>query len=151
MKQLRLFQNSSSVFENDPYDWGQEKRLIKPDVKIQKKHFKSKEEYYKSEEWEKVRIFALRRSQNRCQRCGAEGILEVHHLTYDNLYNERPEDLEVLCKKCHPPADRQRKSDNWYNSAFETYMSKKYGENWVYYDGCEEEFDDWFERQPDDY
>jgi 5-methylcytosine-specific restriction endonuclease McrA len=151
MKQLKLFQ-INDVPENAPNNnWWEQHQKKEPDVKTTKKYFRSKEEYYKSEEWEKIRIFALHRTQNRCQRCGAEKNLEVHHLTYDNLYNEKPQDLEVLCKKCHYRADRERESDNRYNNALDTYMSKKYGEDWDYFDGCEEEFDAWLERQQDDY
>lgn len=150
MKQLKLFQINDEP-ENDPNNWWEQHHKKEPYVKITKKYFRSKEEYYKSEEWEKIRIFTLHRAQNRCQRCGAEKNLQVHHLTYDNLYNEKPQDLEVLCKKCHYRADRERESDNWYNNALDTYMSKKYGEDWDYFDGCEEEFDAWLERQRDDY
>jgi len=52
-----------------------------------KKRFISKEEYYKSEEWEKKRAFALHRAKHRCQKCGSSKSLEVHHLTYERLYN----------------------------------------------------------------
>jgi hypothetical protein len=65
------------------------------------------------------------------------------------VYNEKPQDLEVLCKKCHHKADRDRENENWYNSAFETYMIKKYGEDFDYFDGCEEEFEAWIERKQD--
>lgn len=71
-------------------------------------------------------------------------------MTYDHLYREKPEDLEVLCKICHQEADREREEESWYDSAFDTYMTKKYGEGYEYFNGCEEEFDDWLSRQQDD-
>jgi len=145
MKQLKLFRNDKEP-EKALSDWPKDV-VSKSQKNKKRKRFKSKEEYYKSEEWKKIRIFALHRAKHRCQRCGASGVLQVHHSTYSNLYNEKPEDLEVLCKKCHKKADREREYDSWYDSALDTYMTKKYGENWDYFDGYEEEFDDWLERK----
>ena len=100
---------------------------------------------------ESKRRFVLYRAQGSCDRCGSKGPLQVHHITYDRLYDEKPEDLEALCLKCHKKADKQREYDSWYESAFDTYMMKKYGEDWDYFEGCEEEFDDWIESKEDDY
>ena len=39
-----------------------------------------------------------------CEKCGYEpykACLQVHHLTYDNIYNEKLEDLILLCPYCH--------------------------------------------------
>ena len=33
--------------------------------------------------------------------CGVKHRLQVHHLTYERLGNERDEDLKVLCWACH--------------------------------------------------
>ena len=150
-QQLFLFDGATEP-EKDPYDWWSDveaRQPARPSAIKRQCVFSSKEEYYKSEEWQIKRAFAINRASSRCQRCGATGILQVHHKTYDNLYNEKPEDLEVLCLKCHPKADMERAFENHYKSAFETYMCKKYGEEWDYYDGCEEEFEAWAERQPD--
>ena len=147
MKQLKLFHDDKEP-EAAQTDWPKYP-VSKPKTNKRRKKFTSKEEYYKSEDWEKIRTFALHRAKHRCQRCGASGILQVHHSTYNNLYNEKPEDLEVLCKKCHKKADREREYDSRYDSALDTYMTKKYGEDWDYFDGYEEEFDDWLERKHD--
>ena len=40
----------------------------------------------------------------RCEGCGgmfARRDVEIHHVTYVRIYYERPNDLEVLCGKCH--------------------------------------------------
>jgi hypothetical protein len=40
----------------------------------------------------------------RCERCGVfkhPNALQVHHLTYDHLGNERRGELVVLCNDCH--------------------------------------------------
>lgn len=59
-------------------------------------------EYLRSAHWKVTREAALQRAGHRCQLCGSHsGTLEVHHNTYENIGNERPEDLIVLCRDCH--------------------------------------------------
>ena len=58
-------------------------------------------EYLKSKEWYKKTQECKRLSDNRCSRCGSDRALEVHHITYVNLYNENQNDLECLCHLCH--------------------------------------------------
>jgi 5-methylcytosine-specific restriction endonuclease McrA len=57
--------------------------------------------YLQSEEWNAKRTLVLNRDNNLCQLCKTEPALDVHHLTYDNLYNEPLEDLQALCRACH--------------------------------------------------
>ena len=141
MKQLKLFPDEKK------FKWP-DHRISTPQVSRKaQKHFSSKEEYYKSEEWQVKRAFALHRAGNRCERCGASGVLDVHHLTYENLYNEKPDDLQVLCKKHHKEADRKREHENYLKKSLETYINKKYGEDCDYFDGVEEEFEEWLERK----
>jgi hypothetical protein len=150
MKQQSLWPDKDKS-ETDPLGWRDNRpESVKKSGK--KKSFRSKEEYYKSSEWETVRVFALHRANHRCERCGSAGVLQVHHVTYDNLFNEKPEDLEVLCKRCHDEADRRRAEDSRRDSAFETYMDKIYGEDRELFDSWEEEaeeekFDAWYERK----
>jgi hypothetical protein len=51
--------------------------------------------------WRRRRARAVRRAGRRCQRCGARGPLDVHHLTYRTLGRERPGDLLAVCERCH--------------------------------------------------
>jgi hypothetical protein len=66
--------------------------------------FSSKEEYYASSEWLYTRRQKFNEVGHRCERCGRRGLLDVHHVTYENLYDERMEDLQVLCRSCHEGA-----------------------------------------------
>lgn len=66
-------------------------------------------EYLDSPEWKVRRREAIDAAGKRCKRCGRAGALMVHHLTYERLGHELPGDLEVVCKVCHPEADRQRR------------------------------------------
>ena len=59
-------------------------------------------EYLKSPWWRNhVRRQALDRAGYRCDVCRATQGLEVHHVSYENLGREQPEDVLVLCCTCH--------------------------------------------------
>jgi hypothetical protein len=51
--------------------------------------------------WRRRRSQALRAAGRRCQECGAAGPLDVHHLSYAHLGDERPWELAALCPACH--------------------------------------------------
>jgi len=58
--------------------------------------------YREQKEWKVKRTQALIRAGHRCQICGAhDGPLDVHHNSYENFGDERPQDLVVLCRSCH--------------------------------------------------
>jgi len=77
------------------------------------------EDYLLSSRWRLIRRQALVRARWRCQNpaCPDDAVrwltdteifemavpyrLEVHHLTYERLGRERPDDLLVLCERCH--------------------------------------------------
>lgn len=41
------------------------------------------------------------RAQGCCENCGARTTLALHHLHYDTVGEERPDDLRALCRECH--------------------------------------------------
>lgn len=51
--------------------------------------------------WRKRRNYALKLAGWRCQDCGSKQRLQVHHCTYERLYQERDSDLRVVCETCH--------------------------------------------------
>lgn len=57
--------------------------------------------YYRSRWWAKQRMKALSNSRYKCEICSSTDNLQVHHLTYETIGRERPEDLQVLCFYCH--------------------------------------------------
>lgn len=58
--------------------------------------------YLKSPHWQRIREAMLWLAGERCQVCKSPGPLEVHHASgYGCLGTERPEDLVVLCRRCH--------------------------------------------------
>jgi hypothetical protein len=61
-------------------------------------------EYIASDMWKQRALEAKERVSWKCQLCnkpGENGNLHTHHRTYENLGNERPEDITVLCADCH--------------------------------------------------
>ena len=56
--------------------------------------------YLKSDEWCEKRDKILK-ERKVCELCEDAENLHVHHLTYENLHNEKEEDLILLCKSCH--------------------------------------------------
>lgn len=60
--------------------------------------------YIQSKEWYDIKLDIIHNRGSKCEACGtpkpAQG-LQLHHLTYKRLYNELPEDLQLLCKGCH--------------------------------------------------
>ena len=120
-------------------------------------------EYIKSYRWKQKRDAALERAQFRCERCGFSKYsktLEVHHVTYANFKNEKPEDLRVLCAECHEIEDRQREKESnrrsvaaLENARVDGWMRKKFGDEWqdhvseYEFEIEMERFDDWRERQ----
>lgn len=106
---------------------------------------KTKEEEYKeyiaSPIWKRKREDALERARYECEECGMhKGArrLEVHHLTYERFKNERPEDLKVLCEKCHPKANKEREQavaarnfEKLEEARYEGWARKVYGDDWM--------------------
>jgi 5-methylcytosine-specific restriction endonuclease McrA len=64
-------------------------------------------EYLTSDLWKSKREKILFRDKNICQECKIKPAEEIHHITYENLYNELLEDLIALCKECHNEVHRK--------------------------------------------
>ena len=113
--------------------------------------YREYQEYLRSPEWRELREIVLNLAQNTCERCGRASLnLQVHHVHYDTLFEEDPTtDLEALCHECHKDADEDRQ----YESALATYVRKKYGWDYAWFetdlisDTVREEFDDWLNYQ----
>ena len=74
----------------------------KKSIKNQKKKWFAKyRKYLLSDEWAQIRIDLFNHRGKQCELCLSKNKLEVHHLTYKNIFNEEPEDLMILCKSCH--------------------------------------------------
>lgn len=71
--------------------------------------------YLQSPEWAAKRDAALLRFDGRCAVCNSADRLEVHHRTYERIYEEQVGDLIALCGDCHakfhgqPSRDAERR------------------------------------------
>ena len=57
--------------------------------------------YLNSDKWKDKRKEILLLRGYKCEKCDSKKKLHVHHLTYDNIFNEKNEDLQLLCAECH--------------------------------------------------
>lgn len=77
------------------------------------------EAYLMSDQFEKIRQSVLSRDNYKCVVCGSQDDLQVHHLTYKNIYKEDIGDLITLCRACHSiyhAIDNRRKAVEEYYS-----------------------------------
>lgn len=67
-----------------------------------KDYFKNQyHEYLKTDKWQRLAARAKKRSRGKCDICGVREDIEVHHLTYERIFQEKLEDLLVVCGGCH--------------------------------------------------
>ena len=58
--------------------------------------------YLESQRWKVLRRFAKKQAKQHCQACGEDAMrLNVHHNSYNQLGNESPDQVIVLCRECH--------------------------------------------------
>ncbi len=66
-------------------------------------------EYLNSIDWKAKCTRVIQQRGKRCEVCNSSYRIEVHHLTYARIFNERLEDLQVLCFQCHRKAHPEKK------------------------------------------
>jgi 5-methylcytosine-specific restriction endonuclease McrA len=59
------------------------------------------DQYMSSEAWQKRKKDIINKFKGRCQLCNSDKMVKVHHRTYRRFRFEEPEDLTVLCERCH--------------------------------------------------
>ena len=70
-------------------------------MKISVKNKEEYKAYLNSPRWQAIRKRLYREYDYKCAMCGSPKNLNVHHITYERLGEEKDEDLTVLCQKCH--------------------------------------------------
>jgi len=125
--------------------------------------------FISSSEWKKMRLEFIEGNHNTdtdrscdnplfcymCDCCGwnwSKEEIEVHHKHYHKPFGqETREDVLVVCKDCHPKMDRIRAQQGQersqsalesavYDSGFETWITKRYGEGAIEY-YCDDELE----------
>lgn len=105
-KSRPIYQDPTTITEPILEDW------YTPSVDVQ-----TKQAYLKSPQWHIKRKATLKRDSYTCQSCGIDSVpLDVHHITYECLYAEKPEHLVSLCRDCHNDVHNRLGYD--YNDTF---------------------------------
>ena len=84
---------------------------------------KKYEEYLQSNDWKIIRDNIISRD-TLCKICNSALSVEVHHLTYKNIFNEKEEDLIGICRPCHGIQHGLIRSHNYmhgFSSVFNGY------------------------------
>ena len=63
-----------------------------------KKNYNS---YLCSKHWKKRRKEIIEQHWDYCSNCFSRHDIQVHHLTYENVWEEKCEDCKVICRNCH--------------------------------------------------
>lgn len=61
-------------------------------------------EYLLSSEWAEIKLDLIQSRGRFCENCGKSkplNVLQIHHKTYERIFNELPSDLVILCPRCH--------------------------------------------------
>lgn len=80
----------------------------KPAVDFDTLRRQAYETWLQSEYWSEVRKLIHRRANSKCEQCGGDTELEVHHKTYEHHGIEHLylQDLILLCGDCHESKHR---------------------------------------------
>ena len=60
-------------------------------------------EYLKTNHWINLRLSLIDQRGHKCSipDCDSTTSIQAHHTTYERIGHENPEDLTLLCKRCH--------------------------------------------------
>ncbi len=83
------------LFDGDDWDWRPSAQM-----RARLRRIGDYAAYLRSDWWQ-ARRAAFLAKHPRCMLCRRTRDLEVHHITYENLWHEPDEDLVVLCRRCH--------------------------------------------------
>jgi hypothetical protein len=110
--------------------------------------------YLESPEWKLKRDVFLHAARYRCAKCKtshpAGSGLEVHHLHYDTLSDEKWKDVLVLCVRCHEAEHLNLAIKRQRDAGIRTYGRKRHGENWedeLNWSNVARQFDRWVIRK----
>jgi len=57
--------------------------------------------YLKSPIWSSIKSLMKLKHNFQCEECFSEELLEVHHKSYQSVFDEELKHLQLLCKDCH--------------------------------------------------
>ena len=84
--------------------------MNKPSTHTDKEEYQN---YLQSSEWASTRQRILTRAKGVCEGCLTSPATQVHHMTYDNIYDELAFQLVALCRGCHEKVHHIKPEDEW--------------------------------------
>jgi 5-methylcytosine-specific restriction endonuclease McrA len=82
--------------------------------------------YLRTKKWKEKKKALIKLRGRLCEICASTKRLEIHHLSYQNLFNEPPEDLLILCPTCHKKQHGIKKKKPNPNKARNIKLKKKF-------------------------
>lgn len=71
------------------------------DADLRKLGYRDYADYLRSPEWAATRLRYYEAHGRTCCLCGTDEQIQLHHLTYERVGQELPDDLAGLCANCH--------------------------------------------------
>jgi hypothetical protein len=68
--------------------------------------------------WKAKRLQVMERDKWTCQVCKKNVATDVHHLTYDHIFNEPLSDLMAICRNCHESEHEIEPDESEYYDMF---------------------------------
>ena len=96
----------------DDYYSNQEKERKRKYQEDRKEWFEGYSEYLKSDKWKIKRAKVLERDNNICKACETNKATQVHHLSYQFVFDEPLFDLIAICTLCHDKIHKLKDEKN---------------------------------------
>lgn len=103
--------NSLPLFDESLVDLEYRFRIEARDsfeLKRNESAFEEYNRYLNSDKWKLKREKVFERDKNLCQACLTNKATQVHHLTYQNIYDEPLFELISVCARCHDKIESQK-------------------------------------------
>ena len=81
----------------------------KKEVKKNQEKWNEYQSYLQSDKWLLKRKKVLERDKHLCQACLTNKANQVHHLTYQNIYDEPLFELISVCPRCHDKIESKKR------------------------------------------
>lgn len=108
------------------------------------------EAHLKTPKWRKLRLEVFKRDGYKCLECSTKYNLQAHHLTYDDIGDEKIEQLITLCRKCHEKQHKGELLVRLIRECCKRFLSQRPSEDYnprrtPRCHGCDYKFEDWKE------
>jgi len=82
-------------------------------------------EYIESPQWIERKQHYYKTNTKQCRACGSYGNVDLHHIEYSSLGNEKDIDLVCLCRDCHKEFHANNKTSKNMRAKMLLYIKNK--------------------------